>query len=210
MRNAREKRNYKREQIAERAEISPRFLAAIESGRRKPSLDVLIRLVNAIGASFDEILAPQVNANSEIVDRIRRLVPQCSQRDQELLLALIAKCWIPKRIKLKNDAVGCIARPHCSVRCCTGKLFSLLRGIVIPKFLKGFYTDIVFHPAGIVFRSLEINACGHKLLGKKTMFFINFLGNCPAYIGQVEKVVFIHFNKATITQDCHRMAHAWL
>lgn len=71
--------------------ISPRFLAAIESGRRKPSLDVLIRLVNAIGASFDEILAPQTNTDSEIVDRIRRLVPQCSQRDQELLLALIDK-----------------------------------------------------------------------------------------------------------------------
>ena len=87
LRNAREKRNYKREQIAERAEISPRFLAAIESG----SLDVLIRLVNAIGASFDEILAPQTNTDSEIVDRIRRLVPQCSQRDQELLLALIDK-----------------------------------------------------------------------------------------------------------------------
>lgn len=67
------------------------FLAAIESGRRKPSLDVLIRLVNAIGASFDEILAPQTNTDSEIVDRIRRLVPQCSQRDQELLLALIDK-----------------------------------------------------------------------------------------------------------------------
>ena len=91
LRNAREKRNYKREQIAERAEISPRFLAAIESGRRKPSLDVLIRLVNAIGASFDEILAPQVNVDSEIVDRIRRLVPQCNRRDQELLLALIDK-----------------------------------------------------------------------------------------------------------------------
>ena len=57
----------------------------------RPSLDVLIRLVNAIGASFDEILAPQTNTDSEIVDRIRRLVPQCSQRDQELLLALIDK-----------------------------------------------------------------------------------------------------------------------
>ena len=91
LRNAREKRNYKREQIAERAEISPRFLAAIESGRRKPSLDVLIRLVNAIGASFDEILALQVNADSEIVDRIMRLVPQCSRRDQELLLTPVDK-----------------------------------------------------------------------------------------------------------------------
>ena len=76
---------------ARRAALRPYFLAAIESGRRKPSLDVLIRLVNAIGASFDEILAPQTNTDSEIVDRIRRLVPQCSQRDQELLLALIDK-----------------------------------------------------------------------------------------------------------------------
>lgn len=198
LRNAREKRNYKREQIAEREEISPRFLAVIESGRRKPSLDVLIRLVNAIGVSFDEILAPQVNANSEIVDRIRRLVPQCSQRDQELLLALIAKCWIPKRIKLKNDAVGCIARPHCSVRCCTGKLFSLLKGIVIPKFLKGFYTDIVFHPAGIVFRSLGINACGDELVAEETVPLINFLSNFAAHIGQMEKVIFIHCEKAAI------------
>ena len=71
LRNAREKRNYRREQIAERAEISPRFLAAIESGRRKPSLDVLIR----------------------------RLVPQCSQRDQELLLALIDKMLDTKEKK---------------------------------------------------------------------------------------------------------------
>ena len=96
LRNAREKRNYRREQIAERAEISPRFLAAIESGRRK---DVLIRLVNAIGASFDEILAPQMITDSEIVDRIRRLVPQCSQRDQELLLALIDKMLDTKEKK---------------------------------------------------------------------------------------------------------------
>ena len=103
LRNAREKRNYKREQIAERAEISPRFLAAIESGRRKPSLDVLIRLVNAIGASFDEILAPQINADSEIVDRIRRLVPQCSQRDQELLLALIDKMLDTKENKAEKQ-----------------------------------------------------------------------------------------------------------
>lgn len=99
LRNAREKQNYRREQIAERAEISPRFLAAIESGRRKPSLDVLIRLVNAIGASFDEILAPQMITDSEIVDRIRRLVPQCSQRDQELLLALIDKMLDTKEKK---------------------------------------------------------------------------------------------------------------
>lgn len=91
LRHAREKRDYTREQIADRAEISSRFLAAIENDKRKPSLDVLIRLVNAIGASFDEVLAPQMERESEITERIQRLVLQCSHRDQELLLALIDK-----------------------------------------------------------------------------------------------------------------------
>lgn len=91
IRYAREKRDYTREQIADRAEISSRFLAAIENDKRKPSLDVLIRLVNAIGTSFDEVLAPQVEQESEITGRIQRLVLQCSHRDQELLLALIDK-----------------------------------------------------------------------------------------------------------------------
>ena len=67
--------------------------------RNQSSFFVLIRLVNAIGASFDEILAPQMITDSEIVDRIRRLVPQCSQRDQELLLALIDKMLDTKEKK---------------------------------------------------------------------------------------------------------------
>ena len=89
LRRAREKREYTREQIAERAGISPRFVSAIENDRRKPSLDVLIRLVHAIGASFDEVLAPQSIPEEYTVDRIKRLITQCSQRDQELVLALI-------------------------------------------------------------------------------------------------------------------------
>ena len=70
-RRAREKREYTREQIAERAGISPRFVSAIENDRRKPSLDVLIRLVHAIGASFDEVLAPQSIPEDYTTDRIK-------------------------------------------------------------------------------------------------------------------------------------------
>ena len=89
LRRAREKRDYTREQIAERAGISPRFVSAIENDRRKPSLDVLIRLVHAIGTSFDEVLMPQTISEEYTADRIKRLITQCSQRDQELVLALI-------------------------------------------------------------------------------------------------------------------------
>ena len=49
-------------------------------------------LVHAIGASFDEILAPSVNPDDdEVTDRIKQLITQCSRRDQELILGLIDK-----------------------------------------------------------------------------------------------------------------------
>lgn len=49
---------------------SPRYLAALENDKRKSSLDVLIKIINAIGASFDEVLAPQTEAQEEVADRI--------------------------------------------------------------------------------------------------------------------------------------------
>lgn len=52
-------------------------------------MDVLIRLVHAIGTSFDEVLMPQTISEEYTADRIKRLITQCSQRDQELVLALI-------------------------------------------------------------------------------------------------------------------------
>ena len=119
IRYAREKRDYTREQIADRAEISSRFLAAIENDKRKPSLDVLIRLVNAIGASFDEILAPQMERKSETIDRIQRLILQCSQRDQEILLALIDKMLDTREKQEKINAVGFLdPRPRLSLSVC--------------------------------------------------------------------------------------------
>ena len=56
-------------QMCIRDRISPRFVSAIENDRRKPSLDVLIRLVHAIGASFDEVLAPPSIPEDYTTDR---------------------------------------------------------------------------------------------------------------------------------------------
>lgn len=89
LRCARERLEYSREQIAGRANISPRYIAAIENDNRKPSLEVLVRIVEAMGVSYDEVLKPPSAENSEIADRVSRLIPQCTRRDQELVLTLI-------------------------------------------------------------------------------------------------------------------------
>ena len=68
----------------------------------------------------------------------------------------------------------------------------------------------MFTPADIGLRSLGGNACYDKLLSKEAMALIDFFGNLAAYIGQMEKVIFVHREKTAVPQGSHRMAHAGL
>ena len=53
-----------------------------------------------------------------------------------------------------------------------------------------------------------VNSCGDKLLGKEAVSLEDFFGNLAAYIGQMEKVIFVHSEKAAVPQGSHCMAHA--
>ena len=88
-------------------------------------------------------------------------------------------------------------------------LFLLLCGCLFqPR--KALIADNVFNPAGVGLRSPGVNACGDKLLGKKAMALVDFFGNLAAYIGQMEKVILVHREKAAVPQGSHCMAHAGL
>ena len=45
----RERLGYTREQVAERAHITPRYLAAIELGTKIPKADVMVRIIRSMG-----------------------------------------------------------------------------------------------------------------------------------------------------------------
>ena len=68
--------------------------------------------------------------------------------------------------------------------------------------------DLPEDPAGVGLRSFGVNACGNKLLSEKAMALVDFFGNCPAYIGQVQEIVAVHREKAAVSQGSHCMAHA--
>ena len=76
--------------------------------------------------------------------------------------------------------------------------------------VKTLIADDVFNTAGIGLRSFGVNACGDKLLGKEAVTLVDFFGNFPANIGQMEKMIFVHCEKAAVPQGSHRMAHAGL
>ena len=66
----------------------------------------------------------------------------------------------------------------------------------------------MFNPAGVSLRSPRVNDCGDKLLGKEAVSLEDFFGNLAAYIGQMEKVIFVHSEKAAVPQGSHFMSHA--
>ena len=76
--------------------------------------------------------------------------------------------------------------------------------------VKTLIADNVFNPAGVSLRSPGVNACGDKLLGNEAVSLVDFFGNLAAYIGQMEKVIFVHSEKAAVSQGSHCMAHAGL
>ena len=68
----------------------------------------------------------------------------------------------------------------------------------------------MFYPTGIDFCSFRINTCCNKLFRKESMTFINLFGHLPAYIGQMEKVIFIHCEKAAILQSVDPVSYTHL
>ena len=76
--------------------------------------------------------------------------------------------------------------------------------------VKTLIADDVFNTTGIGLRSFRVNARCDKLLSEKAMALVDFFGNCPAYIGQVQEIVAVHREKATVPQGCYCMAHTGL
>ena len=56
----------------------------------------------------------------------------------------------------------------------------------------------MFDPASLLFCRFKINASGHKLLHKKSVPLIDFLGNLLTYGGQMEKSIVIKKNTNTL------------
>ncbi len=44
------------ERLAERADISHRYLQSLEAGKKQPSINVVVRLRTALECSWDELL----------------------------------------------------------------------------------------------------------------------------------------------------------
>lgn len=78
------------EKLAELIEMSVPYVSYIETAKKKPSLETLIRVSNALGVTVDELLAGnQFHNPTDYQTDIDLLLAECSQNEKRLIFELI-------------------------------------------------------------------------------------------------------------------------
>ena len=86
---AREKAGITIEALAERAGSTERYLYRIENEGKKPSFDVLYKLIRELSISADSIFYPEKPSKDSEVENLLRMLSACDERSLEVVKATV-------------------------------------------------------------------------------------------------------------------------
>jgi len=78
-----------REKLAEFIHITPRYLMSIENENKKPSYEVLFRLIRQLGISADTIFYPETQHSNTKIEQLKRLLYLCDDQGLNIASATI-------------------------------------------------------------------------------------------------------------------------
>ncbi|MPM80905.1 hypothetical protein SDC9_127956 [bioreactor metagenome] len=89
IKNARLHNELTREQLAERLNISPRYLISIENENKKPSYEILFKIIQELAINPDLIFYPdKLTKDSEIEDLVR-MIYSCNTHSLQVVRATV-------------------------------------------------------------------------------------------------------------------------
>ncbi len=86
---AREKAAITIEALAEKAGITERYLYRIENEGKKPSFDVLYKLIRELSISADSIFYPEKPSKDSEIENLLRMLSACDERSLEVVKATV-------------------------------------------------------------------------------------------------------------------------
>lgn len=90
IKEVREQNHLSQAQLAEITDLSVSYISHIENAKRKASLESIIRIVNALGITVDELLAGvQMNNPAAYQTDIDILMEDCSESEKRFVYELI-------------------------------------------------------------------------------------------------------------------------
>ena len=106
--NRRKSMKLKQYELAEKIGISTTHMCAIENGRDKLTIEVLLKLCEVLDVSTDYILAGTSSGNNSL-DRLNQTLTLCSEEDLEFLQivaeSLIRRDMERNKVKAESDII---------------------------------------------------------------------------------------------------------
>lgn len=85
----RKARGFTQELLAEKADITPRYLSRLEVGQQSPSIETLIKLATVLEVELQELFDfGHLGTAKELRGRLRRLISQLDDRSLRRVLRL--------------------------------------------------------------------------------------------------------------------------
>lgn len=90
IREERQKLNLTQEKLAETINVTTTYIGQIERGERRPTLDTLINISNALGVSIDYLLQESITpASDNLMNLWIQLTHDLSDDEKEMIIDLI-------------------------------------------------------------------------------------------------------------------------
>ncbi len=87
IRQTRKRRDISQQTLAEHINLSPGFVSNVECGKKKPGLETLVDIANALGVTLDMLLVDSlINSHSPIGDQFAELLGNCTEFEKEVLI----------------------------------------------------------------------------------------------------------------------------
>lgn len=89
IKKARKHNNLTIEALADKIDVSERYLYRIENENKKPSFDVLYRLIRCLAIPADAIFYPEKPSKESEIEDLVRMLHNCNERDQKIIKATV-------------------------------------------------------------------------------------------------------------------------
>ena len=89
IKSARQKADITIEALADRVDITERYLYRIENEGKKPSFDILYKLIRELSISPDLIFYPEKPSKDSEIENLLRMLSACDERSIEVVKATV-------------------------------------------------------------------------------------------------------------------------
>ncbi|MGN0487509.1 MAG: helix-turn-helix transcriptional regulator [Acutalibacteraceae bacterium] len=76
------------EEFAEKLDVSSTHVKHMESGHRKPSVDILFKIVELTGMSVDEVISNNTKIENKTDVSLMSILSLCSEKEKQLVLKI--------------------------------------------------------------------------------------------------------------------------